>query len=178
MEEPAIVVGAITKAHGLRGEVSVQVRSDNPERFDAGSTLYLLDGRTLTIDRAHPHGNALLVKFREVADRTAADALRGTLLHIPESWLPALPEGEYWPFQLEGCSVTTEAGRALGTVVEVVPNAANDLWIARDEHGEETLVPALADVIVQVDVEGRRILVRDVPGLTVPEENGDDQAQA
>ena len=88
---------------------------------------------------------------------------------MPESWLPALDEGEYWPFQLEGCSVTTEAGRALGTLTDMVgPNPANDLWVARDDAGTETLVPALRDVIVEVDIEAKRVVVRDVPGLHDP----------
>ena len=75
---------------------------------------------------------------------------------MPESWLPALDEGEYWPFQLEGCALTTEAGRSLGTLTDVIANPANDLWVARDDEGTETLVPALRDVIVEVDIEAKR----------------------
>ena len=105
-----------------------------------------------------------------MADRTAAEALAGTVLEVPESWLPRLAEGEYWPFELEGCRVVTDAGRELGTVSEVIPNPANDLWVAVDDDGVETLVPALRDVIVEVDVAAKRILVRDVPGLTAPED--------
>ena len=170
MDEPTVVVGTVTKAHGLRGEVSVQIRSDNPDRFAVGSTVLLSDGRTLTVERAQRHGRALLVRFAQVADRTAAEAIRGQDLSVPESWLPALDDGEYWPFQLEGCTVTTEAGRALGTLTEVIANPANDLWVARDDQGTETLVPALRDVIVEVDVEAKRVVVRDVPGLTIPDE--------
>ena len=95
--------------------------------------------------------------------------MRGHVLVVPESWLPELPEGEYWPFQLEGCEVVTESGRSLGAVSEVIPNPANDLWVAVDDDGMETLVPAIRDVIVEVDVAGKRILVRDVPGLTAPD---------
>ena len=95
--------------------------------------------------------------------------MRGQVLVVPESWLPELPEGEYWPFQLEGCEVVTEDGRSLGTVAEVIPNPANDLWVAVDDDGEETLVPAISDVIVDVDVEAKRIVVREVPGITAPE---------
>lgn len=173
MDEPTVVVGRITKAHGLKGEVAVEVRSDNPDRFAEGASLYLSDGRTLTIARVHRHGARLLLTFAEARDRAAADGLRDELLLVPESWLPDLPEGEYWPFQLEGCAVLTEAGRALGTLVEVIANPANDLWVTRDEAGEETLVPALRDVVVDVDVGARRIVVRDVPGLTTPEEPED-----
>jgi 16S rRNA processing protein RimM len=169
VSEPTVVVGRITKAHGVRGEVAVELRSDNPERFAEGAVVHTEAGRSLTIERAHRHGSRHLVKFEGVQDRTEAQALRGLLLVVPESWLPALPAGEYWPSQLEGCEVVTEAGRPLGTVAEVVPNPANDLWVAVDDEGTETLVPAIRDVIVDVDVTGRRIVVRDVPGLTAPD---------
>jgi 16S rRNA processing protein RimM len=170
VETPTIVVGRITKANGLKGELAIDVRSDNPDRLTPGAMLYLEDGRTLTVERAHRHGRRLLLSFAEARDRAAAERLQGELLLIPESWLPELPDGEYWPFQLEGCAVVTEAGRELGAVAEVVPNPANDLWVARDADGAETLIPALRDVIVDVDVEGKKIVVRDVPGLTVPDD--------
>jgi 16S rRNA processing protein RimM len=170
VQEPTVVVGHVTKAHGIRGEVAVEVRSDNPERFVHGASVFTHDGRSLTIEHAHAHGARLLVKFDGVGDRSAAEALRGQELVVPESWLPELDDGEYWPFQLEGCVVLTESGRALGSITEVIPNPANDLWVATDDAGEETLVPALRDVIVEVDMAGKRIVVRDVPGLTAPEE--------
>lgn len=166
MDGPAVVVGKVTRAHGLKGEVAVEVRSDNPDRFAAGSSLFLQDGRSLTIARTHQHGKRLLLTFEGVQDRTAAEALQGQLLVIPESWLPDLPEGEYWPYQLEGCVIVTESGREVGEVVEVIPNPANDLWVARDADGAETLVPAIRDVVVKVAPQEKRIVVRDVPGIT------------
>jgi 16S rRNA processing protein RimM len=170
--EPTVVVGKVTKAHGIRGEVAVEVRSDNPERFTDGARVFTPEGRELTIERVHAHGQRTLVRFAGVTDRTAAEALAGTLLEVPESWLPELGDGEYWPFQLEGCTVVTEAGRELGTVSEVIPNPANDLWVAVDGAGTETLVPALRDLILEVDLAAKRIHVRDVPGLTVPDDEG------
>jgi 16S rRNA processing protein RimM len=169
VHEPAVVVGHVTKAHGIRGEVAVEVRSDNPDRFVDGASLFTHDGLSRTIERAHAHGARMLVKFEGVEDRSAAEALRGQELVVPESWLPELGEGEYWPFQLEGCVVETESGRSLGSITEVIPNPANDLWVATDDAGEETLVPALRAVIIDVDIAGKRVLVRDVPGLTAPE---------
>ncbi|HXF72655.1 MAG TPA: ribosome maturation factor RimM [Actinomycetota bacterium] len=169
MREPTVVVGRVTRAHGIRGEVAVLVLSETPERFAADATVFLEDGTPLTVERSRPHGGRLLVKFREVADRTRAEELRGRLLVIPESMLPPLPEGAWWPHQIEGCEVVTESGRSLGRVVEVVPNPANDLWVAR--AGEtETMIPALRDVLVSVDVRAKRIVVREVPGLTAPAE--------
>ncbi len=169
MDEPTVVVGVVTRAHGVRGEVAVQNRSDNPDRWVAGAVVFTPEGRVLTVETVRPHGDRLLVTFDGVADRTAAEALRGVELSVPRSSLPPLAEGEWWPHQVEGCSVITEAGRDLGVVTEVVFNPANDLWVAVDETGAETLIPVLKDLLVEVDVDARRIVVRDVAGLTAPE---------
>ena len=169
MTEPTVNVGKVTRAHGVRGEVAVLVLSDNPDRFAPGATVFLEDGRPLTVTASRSHGGRLLVTFEGVSDRSAADDLRGRSLVVPESWLPELPEGEWWPHQLEGCEVVTESGRTLGTLTDVILNPANDIWVARDAEGTETLLPALKELLVKVDVTGRRITVRDVPGLTVPE---------
>lgn len=171
MDEPTVVVGVVTGVHGLRGDVSVQNRSDNPDRWAPGGTVLRENGATLTIETSRRHGRRLLVRFAGVADRSAAEALRGTVLVVPESWLPDLAEGEWWAHQLEGCGVRTASGRVLGVVKEVIPNPANDIWVAVDEEGHETLVPALDDLLIDVDVDARTIVVRDVPGLTAPEES-------
>jgi 16S rRNA processing protein RimM len=170
MDGPAVVVGTVTKAHGVRGQVAVQVLSDNPDRFAEGAVVYLEDGRVLTVSSTRSHGGRLLLTFREIRDRDAAEGLRGRTLVVPESMLPPLPEGEWWPHQLQGCDVHTESGRDLGRLIDVIPNPANDLWVARTADGIETLVPALRDVIVEVDPAGKRIVVRDVAGLTAPEQ--------
>ncbi len=171
MDEPTVVVGLVTGVHGLRGEVSVQNRSDNPDRWNAGGRVLREDGRPLTIEASRRHGKKLLVKFADIAGRDGAERLRGAVLVVPESWLPRLEAGEWWAHQLEGCEVRTASGRMLGVLTEVIANPANDIWVAVDEGGAETLIPALADVLIDIDVEARTIVVRDVPGLTVPEED-------
>jgi len=170
VDEPTVVVGVVTGVHGLRGEVSIQNRSDNPDRWVDGGTVLTEDGAALAIASIRRHGRRLLVRFGGVEDRTAAERLRGTVLVVPESWLPELPPGEWWAHELEGCEVRTDAGRDLGVVREVVANPANDLWVAVDPDGRETLIPALSDLLLDVDVDRRTILVREVPGLTAPEE--------
>lgn len=167
--EPTVVVGRITRPHGVQGELAVMVLSEVPERFDVGAVVFLEDGRSLTIASARPHKDRLLVTFDEVSDRAAADALRGAILVVPESASPPLPEGTWWDHQLIGCEVSTDTGVVLGEVREVIHTAANDVWSAVREDGTETLIPALKDVLVDVDVEGRRIVVREIPGLTGPE---------
>lgn len=170
MPEPAVVVGKVTKAHGLRGEVVVLVFSDNPDRFEPGTSIFLEDGREIRVRTSRPNGGRLLVAFEGVDDRNAAEALRGLTLVVPRSSLPELPDGEFWPHQLEGCVVVTESGRTLGVITDVVANRANDLWVAVDESGAETMVPAIREVILDVDVEAGRVLVRDIPGLTAPDD--------
>jgi len=167
--EPTVAVGRIAKAHGIRGELTVVVLSEVESRFDPGAVLWLEDGRSLTVASSRPYRDKLLVTFREVRDRNQAEALQTAILLVPEASSPPLPEGSWWDHQIEECSLATDTGHELGTVREVIHTAANDVWSAIDEAGVETLVPALKDVVVSVDVRARRIVVREVPGLTVPE---------
>jgi 16S rRNA processing protein RimM len=166
MDEPAVAVGLITRAHGVGGEVAVQVLTEVPGRFADGSTLWLEDGRTLTVASSRKHGDRLLVRFREIRDREQAVALQKAFLVVPESTSPALPEGSWWDHQIEGCVVETETGLVLGTVREVIHTTANDVWSAVDDAGTETLIPVLKDLLVSVDVVAKRIVVREIAGLT------------
>jgi 16S rRNA processing protein RimM len=108
-----------------------------------------------------------LVFFQEINDRDQAEALGGQYLFVPTSSAPQLPEGEYWPHELMGSTVVTTEGRTIGEIEEIIHTPANDVWVARAE-GREVLIPALKDVVESVDVHGRRVVVREVPGLTVP----------
>jgi 16S rRNA processing protein RimM len=167
MDEPTVAVGRVSRAHGVQGEVAVLVLSEVEGRFAPGATLWLEDGRTLTVESSKPHRGGLLVRFREVRDREQAEGLQRALLVVPESSSPSLPEGSWWDHQIEGCAVETDRGRALGTVREVIHTAANDVWSVVSEDGGETLVPVLSDVLVSVDVGAKRIVVREIAGLTV-----------
>jgi 16S rRNA processing protein RimM len=170
VSEPTVVVGKVTRAHGLTGEVAVLVLSDNPDRFIPDASVFLEDGRELRIRASRSNGGRLLVTFEGVADRNAADLLRGRTLVVPQSLLPELPSGEYWPHQLIGLQVVTVSGRSLGAIADVIGNPANDLWAAVDEAGTETLIPAIREFVVEVDLDAGRILVGDIPGLTAPED--------
>jgi 16S rRNA processing protein RimM len=167
--EATVVVGVITKPHGLRGEVVVLNRSDNPDRWAPGSVVFLEGERRLTVRTARSQGaSRLLVAFEELPDRDAVEGVRGELL-VPVTSLPELPEGEYWPHQLEGCEVMSVTGRSFGWVTDVIANPANDIWVAVDDRGAETLIPAIRDVVAEVDVGAKRIVVHEVPGLTAPD---------
>jgi 16S rRNA processing protein RimM len=166
MSEPTVAVGRIAKAHGVQGEVTVVVLSEVESRFDPGAVVWLEDGRSLTVASSRPYRDKLLVTFREVRDRTQAEALQTELLVVPESSAPPLPEGSWWDHQIEGCSVATDTGHELGTVREVIHTAANDVWSAVGDAGVETLIPVLKGVVISVDIDALRIVVREIPGLT------------
>lgn len=162
-----IAVGRIARGHGVKGDVSILPLSELESRFDPGAKLFAGEdqARPLTVASARKHGNRLLVSFEGVSDRTEADRLRGLYLFVPASSVPPPPEGRYWAHQLVGCEVLTEAGRSIGTIREVVHAPANDVWAAEGAEGE-VLVPALKDVVREVDLPGRRVVVREIPGLT------------
>jgi 16S rRNA processing protein RimM len=164
-----IAVGRITRAHGVKGEVAVLPLSQVAARFEPGSRVLAgEDGRReLVVADARPHRSRLLITFEGVADRDQAEALQGTYLFVPASDSPPLPPGEYWTHDLIGCEVITENGRTLGAVREVIHTSANDVWVVQDQD-EETMVPALKDVVSEVDLGTRRIVVREIPGLTAP----------
>jgi 16S rRNA processing protein RimM len=172
VDEPAITVGRITRAHGIRGEVAVENRSDNPDRWTAGAAVFDDTGRELTIGSVRLHGDRLLITFDGIGDRTAAQALVGRTLLVPESWLPPLEEGQWWSYEVEGFAVVTEAGLALGTVREVLDYPAHELWRVIDDEDAERLIPAVEAFIVSVDLDARTAIVRAVPGLTAPDEEG------
>ena len=176
METVEVVVGRIGKPHGLRGEVTVEVRTDEPERrFVAGTTLAAEPPRgsasrltSLAIDSLRWHGMTLLVKFAELADRTAAEGARGTLLlaHLDAGESPEDPD-EFYDHQLVGLRVEDVDGAVIGEVTGLV-HGAQDLLEVRASDGRPTLVPFVAALVPEVDLAGGRVVVADRPGLVAP----------
>lgn len=163
-----LVVGRIARAHGIRGELSVEVRTDDPERrFGAGSVLRTSPDRgELVVVRARPHAGRLVVQFEGVADRGQAEALRATMLVVDSASVePPDDPDEYWDHQLVGLAAVTAGGAALGTVADVLHLPGGDtLAIARD-GGDELLVPFTAAFVPTVDVAAGRLVVAPPDGL-------------
>jgi 16S rRNA processing protein RimM len=174
-----VVVGRIGKPHGIRGEVTVDVRSDEPERRFAVGTVLRAEPprgsasplRELTVAGTRWHQTALLVAFEEIPDRNAAEAARGILLHatVPADESPEDPD-EYYDHQLVGLAAYDEQGTLLGTVTHVV-HGAQDLLTIRTGDGRDALVPFVAALVPKVDVPGGRVVIADRPGLVTPFED-------
>lgn len=163
-----LVVGRIVTAHGIRGECVVDVMSDAPGRFDPGRTVQIdePDGqRTLTVNASRPHKARLLVLFEEVSDRTAAEALRGRWLTIPAEDAAPLPDGEFYPHQLEGFDVQDTDGAPLGVLQAVHEYPAHDIWVVRTPDGRDVMVPAVKEFIRSVDPESTTIVMSPIGGM-------------
>ena len=172
-----VVVGRIGKPHGIRGEVTLDVRTDEPERrFAPGNTLRAEPPpgsasslRTVTVARSRWHQSTLLVTFEELTDRNAAEAVRGTVLYatLGQDEMPDDPD-EYYDHQLIGLAVVDVDGTALGEVKAVVHGSAQDLLTVRTADGRDTLVPFVSALVPEVDLTAGRIVVADRPGLVTP----------
>jgi 16S rRNA processing protein RimM len=181
MSTTEVVVGRIGRPHGVKGEVSVEVRTDEPDRrFADGVVLGTRTPRgsapdgpdrpvALTVQRTRWHQSRLLVTFAELADRTAAEALRGLTLvtDVDTAEVPDDPE-EFYDHQLVGLAVVTTEGEAVGEVTEVLHSAGQDLLAVRRSDGGEVLVPFVSALVPVVDVPGGRVEVADRPGLLTP----------
>jgi 16S rRNA processing protein RimM len=172
-----VVVGRIGKPHGLRGEVTVDVRTDEPERrFARGSTLRAEPPpgsasslRTMTVSAARQHQSVLLVTFEELTDRSTAEAARGIVLHasIPADESPEDPD-EFYDHQLVDLAAYDEDGSPLGTVAGLFHGGAQDLLRIATPDGREALVPFVKALVPEVDVAGGRVVIADRPGLVTP----------
>lgn len=161
-----LLAGEVGKPHGIAGEVYVMPISDDPRRFEAGSTLIRANGRRLTVESARSHRNRFLVKFAGVDDRDGAERLRGAL-YVRAEDARDLQEGEYWPHELIGCRVVRADGADVGEVSDVLPGAAHDLLSVRTDHGDR-LVPLVKEIVIGVDVDASTITLDPPAGLLEP----------
>jgi 16S rRNA processing protein RimM len=165
-----VVIGRVAKAHGIGGELAVDVRTDSPEqRFAVGSVIAttLRDGSTreLTVAAARSHSGRLLVRFEEVLNRDVAETLRGALLLADTAELPPIEdEDEFYDHELEGLRAELGDGTVIGTVLEVLHSPGGEL-LSVDRDGSTVLVPFVRDIVPVVDVPGGRVVLDPPEGL-------------
>jgi 16S rRNA processing protein RimM len=185
MSTTQVVVGRIGKPHGIRGELSVEPRTDEPDRRFAVGTVLITETprgsaphgpgrpRSLTVETVRWHQDRLLVRFEEIPDRNAAEAARGLVLaaDVPVDEAPEDPE-EFYDHQLVGLRVDTTDGATVGEIASIQHGAGQDLVVVRTPDGGEVLVPFVTALVPEVDVPGGRIVVADRPGLLTPLDEG------
>ena len=172
-----LVVGRIGRPHGLKGEVAVEPRTDEPDRrFAAGARLQTERNRpgqqthdALTVRSTRWHSGRLLVTFDELADRSAAELARGTVLVVPvdPTESPEDPE-EFYDHQLIGLEVEDSDGARVGRVTAVEHTGGQDL-LHIEVDGVDVLFPFVSALVPVVDVPGGRLVVDDRPGLLRPD---------
>jgi 16S rRNA processing protein RimM len=172
-----VVVGRLGRPHGIRGEVTIEVRTDEPARRFADGTVLRTEPprgsasplRALTVAGSRWHRSTLLVTFEELSDRNAAEAARGILLYadIDAAESPDDPD-EFYAHQLVGLAAYDERGAHLGEVSALVRGGAQDLLTVRTPDGREALVPFVKALVPEVDLAGGRVVVADRPGLVTP----------
>lgn len=169
-----LVVGKIVAAFGTKGEIRVLPQTDFPRRFDAGRQLYVERQETpIQIEGVRWHKGQAILKLKGVDDRDQAESLRGRFARVPGSDLAELGEDEYYLFQIVGLRVVTDEGVELGRVSEVLQTGANDVYVV-PRGGRELLLPAIAEVIREVDLPADRLVVHLLPGLLPDEPVAED----
>ncbi|MEU5382983.1 ribosome maturation factor RimM [Kitasatospora cineracea] len=171
-----LVVGKIGRAHGIRGDVSVEVRTDEPElRLGPGAVLLTDPAATgpLTVESGRVHSGRLLLRFAGVKDRTAAEALRGTMLiaEIDPDETPEDPD-EYYDHQLIGLDVVLADGTPVGELTEVVHLPYQDLLTVERPDGTEVLIPFVEQIVPTIDLDEQRVVITPPPGLIDPVDAG------
>ena len=161
-----LAVGKLRRPHGVQGEMLMEVMTDFPERLQKGVRVFLGDNhRDVVIRRCRSQDQGLLIAFEDYATPEAVAELRNTLVYVRADDRPPLPDGEYYYHQLLGLAVVTDQGQPLGQLHEILSTGANDVYVVRPESGPEILLPAIASVILEVDLAQRQIKVHLLPGL-------------
>jgi 16S rRNA processing protein RimM len=165
-----LVIGQIVRPHGIRGEVIVDVRTDEPERRYAAGTEVRTDAGSLRVEQARPHAAAgkgrLIVAFDGVLDRNAAETLRGTVLWVDSGELPPNEDpDEFHDHELIGLTAVTPEGERLGEVTRIDHAPASDLLVLRLEDGRTALVPFVKAMVPSVVLAEGRIVLTPPPGL-------------
>ncbi len=164
-----IKIGTIVNAVALRGEVKVYHFSDCKERFEELDEVILErkgKSQTYRIEQVRYQNDMVILKFKGVDDRNAAEALKESDVMITEADLKELPEDTFYVRDLIGCSVfNAENGTEIGTIKDVLQNSAQDIYVIKTAGGKDAMIPAVGDFVDEVNIEERFVKVRLIPGL-------------
>ncbi len=156
-----LAIGVIAAPHGTRGEVRMQIWTHFPEHIQQLNSIFLGDEeRPRRLRQARIQKGLAILSIQGVRSREEADELRGTVVRIEREQATPLEEGEYYHFELIGLDVFTEDGTRIGSLADIIETGANDVYVVKDDEGNEHLFPALTEVIPEIDLENRRMIAR------------------
>ncbi len=166
-EPEYLVVGSLRRAHGVRGEMVMEVITDFPDRLKAGVDVYVGSSyKPMMIEGARPHHEGLLVKFRGLKSREEAAHYRNQQVYVTAHNRPPLPQGQFYEHQILGFAVVEDASnQKLGTLSEIMHTGANDVYVVTRPNGSELLLPVITGVVLALDPGDRTIRVHLLPGL-------------
>lgn len=160
-----LIIGQILSPWGVKGEVKVEIITDFPDRFALLEQVYLGEKRIpYKLEKSRRYKRWVLLKFAGVDDRSTAEALRGLYIEIPIDQAMPLGEDEFYEHQIIGLEVWTTEGQYLGYVTEVIFTGSNEVYVVENET-EEILIPALKEVVPEIDLDKERMTVRLIEGL-------------
>lgn len=162
--EPAfLVLGKMRRAHGVSGEIALEIYTRMPELLDVDQVVFVGEShQPFTIQATRPKGELLLVKFLEVKDRTEASALTNLMVYTQSEQLPVLPDDEFYLHELIGLDVFDTDEQYLGVLTEILETGANDVYLVNDADGVEVLIAAVEERILDIDLDQGRMIVSTI----------------
>jgi 16S rRNA processing protein RimM len=161
-----LVVGKVRRPHGVHGEVVAEIYSDFPERLTQKKSIYLGEKHVkLIIASQRPHNEGLLLGFEGITTPEQAGRYRNQILSIAATEASELSEGEYYFHELLDLDVVDETENPLGKLTDILETGANDVYVVTDAAGHELLLPAIPEVVLDVDLDKKKMKVHLLPGL-------------
>lgn len=165
---PNLEIGQIVNTFGIKGMVKVKPFTDDIRRFDELKTVYVEKNGNQTeyeIEEVKYHKDMVLIKFKGIDKVEQAEMLRNSYLTVSRDSVEELEEGRYYIVDLLGLEVYTDEQILLGTLEDIFNTGSNDIYVVKDKQGKQILLPAIQDVIKQIDIENKKIIVHLLPGL-------------
>lgn len=161
-------VGQIVNSYGIKGFFKVVPFTDDITRFDDLDSIYIEKNKKLEkkeIEEVKYHKHLVLLKIKGIDDINDTEQYKNCILKIDRANAVELPEDTYFITDLIGIDVYTEENEFLGNITDIFPTGSNDVYVVKDEMGKQILLPAIGEVIKEVNVEEKKIIVRLIPGL-------------
>lgn len=161
-------IGVISNTHGIKGEVKVFPTTDDPKRFKLLKTVILDTGKEnieLEVQSVRFFKNLVILKFKGIDNINEIEKYKGKDLLVSREDAVPLEENEYFIYDIIGADVVTEEGDVLGVLTEVLTTGANDVYVVETKEGKELLLPVIDDCILDIDIDGKKVVAKLMPGL-------------